>query len=436
MTSFARDFLGGSYRGTPPPVPPPPPPPTPLPYDINIILISGQSNSEDQDAAPIINRTGRAGVVMLDTIRPRTWGASFGSTFSTAVGTEYINSTTFHMGGDMVPAAGDKLMQLIEDEDGFTYADHSQMILPVHIGQSSSAISEFSHGTAVFTAVTNHLTAVKAAADAQSKTVGIICGAWLWGADGYEDDITQSDWYDQVHAYWSGDVNTYLADIFDQLGEDFPVGIMQTHAHGARGYGTNPYGAEAELELCEDFARYHIINPEGPWFLNGLNRGWAGSTIHHGPHEAAIIGAYIGWFAKRLIVDAGTWNSHIPSFTRVSSTEIRWTGAFTGLRMGVAGTGLPPTTMVTNYGLFAYDPATPTTEIALTRPPYQDGDDLVLKTAGTFPVGVKVRGGSRTSSSNIASNIAFISSDVQTYSVLGQEIRLWRHIPTFDRVAA
>lgn len=414
-------------------------PPPVLPYDINIIVISGQSNSEDADSVPMLPRTPSDMVVMLDAIRPRHFSGTFGlSGFTPAVSAEYISGTS-HWGGNLAPAIGDMIEQLITDVNGKTYAAHGKQVLPVHIGQSSSSMAQISHGTGLFTTIEAWFTAAKAAATAQGKSIGIIAGAHLWGANGYDNNIGETQARSDIFNYWKvgGDVHQHLQQAILGLSADFPVGIVGSHAHLRGGNDITPFVANAEAWLVETWPdKFQMVNGEGQFFFNGRGRGFGGSGVHHAAREAALIGAHIGWWVHQVVSLGGAWNSCIPILTRSGDSQITLSGLpASGWSWDFYATGLPPTYAQANHGWFLYDPAAPTTEIALTRPPYPGAaGTLVVDTVATLPANLSLRHGARAAASTIAGNDIWRPDDGPTFEINGVTHALHRNIPAFDKV--
>lgn len=427
------DFSGlaGSYRiAEPPPV---------LPYDINIIVIGGQSNSEDADSVPMLARAPSPMVQMLDTMRPRHFSGPFGlAGFIDADQAEAVISST-HWGCNLAPAVGDMLERLIEDVNGKTFATHGRTVVPVHIGLSSSTVAQMSYGTAHFTTITAWFSAAKVAADAAGKTIGIIAGAWLWGADAYDNSIGQSSAESDIHNYWKagGDVHFRLQQGVLGLAADFPVGIFGSHAHLRGGNDINPFVAEAEATLVSAHpSKYWMINGEGQFFFAGRRRGFAGSGVHHSAREAAVVGAHIGWWVHTVASLNSSWNSCIPLFARTGANQVTMSGLpDSGWHWDFLATGLAPTVAQANHGWFFYDPAAPTTELALTRPPYPAaGGTLVVDFVSALPTNLSVRHGARSTSSTIAGNDIWKEAVPVVFTLGAEAIELHRNIPALNKV--
>ncbi|MBU0801433.1 MAG: hypothetical protein KKA05_10600 [Alphaproteobacteria bacterium] len=436
LDASSANLVGGLVIGLQRALPLPP-----LRFDITIIPIFGQSNSESADSVYIIDREANPNVIMLDTMRPRHWsGGAYGTEFSPARAEEYIDVSGNHWGGDLAIALGKMMVQLLEAENAEGFSYNTQFILPVYIGQSSSSIAQMSYGTAVFDDVMEHMAAIKAAADAAGYSCGIGCAAHLWGADGYDDNIGTAQWELDVDGYWKlgGDFDTHISPIFGQDGEEFLVGIMQTAAHGARGYASNPFGAVAENNLVNAQARYELIDAEGSYFYAGSNQGLAGSGVHHSAREDARVGAMIGYWAKRRLVDNQVWPTYLPALSRINTTEIRATisGFVDGDYLLPVPNGLTPTQMQPNYGLIVVDPASPTVEHALARAPYDEDNEIVFKSASTWPTDVEVRNGARNTSNVHAGNYVVANPNAPTYTIDGTTFTLWRHIPIFQEAVA
>jgi hypothetical protein len=417
----------------------------PLPFDVNIVFISGQSNSEDADALPFEPDAPHEGVIMLDHFRPRHHVGTFGTgDFVPHQPREDIDNSSSppaRWGGNMALACGKQVMQRLEEDDGLPYAVHGKRILVVHIGRSGSPISGFSYGSADFTRVQEHLAAVRAKCISHGWTSGIIAGAWAWGANAYDNNIGKAATKTGIHNYWKigGDVDVYLSSIFGQQGVEFPVGFFQSAAHGPRAFAIDPYVATAENELVQEYARYHLINPEGFLFYNGADKGWSGSGVHHAGREAALMGAYIGWWVKRVVCDGVAWPSLLPSFTRVSARRVEATfaGFPAGHLLQTFATGLTPRTMQPNYGWCFCDPATPTTLLTLTRPPYPLGNKLVFEFTADLPVSLEVRHGAYASNNIHAGNYAVAPLVPEaSYTVRGNVHYLRRRIPVVKMAIA
>ena len=411
-------------------------PPPVLPYDINIIVLSGQSNSEDADSVPILPRTARPMVKMLDAIRPRHFSGTFGlSGFTDAIGTEYIASSS-HWGGNMAPAIGDILEQLIEDVNGKAFSVHGRTVVPVSIGMSSSSYAQLGFGTTHFATIENWFAAAKAAADMAGKSIGIIAAAWLHGADSYDTSIGQAACEAGIDGYW-GQVKTYLQ--VGKLGrsEPFPIGFVGSHAHFRGSNDINPFVAEAEAALiAANPTKYFMVNGEGQFFFDGRRRGFAGSGVHHSAREAAIIGACIGWWVHEVVSLGHGWSSCIPTFARTGAAQVTLSGLpSTGWEWDFYATGLSPTLAQANHGWFFYDPASPSTELALTRPPYEgSGGTLIADFVSALPTNLSVRYGARGAGSTIAGNDIWKPNSPILFSINGEDVPLHRNIPALNKV--
>ncbi len=411
-------------------------PPPVLPYDINVIVVSGQSNSEDADSVPMMARSTSPMVKMLDAIRPRHFAGTFGlSGFTDAVGAEYIASQS-HWGGNLAPAVGDMLEQLIEDVNGKSFATHGRTVVPVHIGMSSSSYAQIGHGTAHFTTIEAWFAAAKTAADAAGKSIGIIAGAWLHGADSYDNGIGQTAAEVGIDTYW-GQVMAYLQVAKLGRTEAFPIGFVGSHAHLRGGNDINPFVAEAEAAtIAANPTKYFMINGEGQFFFDGRRRGFAGSGVHHSAREAAIVGAHIGWWIHEVVSLGNSWNSCIPTFTRTGAAQVTLGGLpGSGWAWDFYATGLSPTLAQANHGWFFYDPASPGTELALSRPPYAGASGtLVADFVSALPTDLWVRYGARAAGSTIAGNDTWKPTTPILFSINGEDVPLHRNIPALNKV--
>lgn len=413
-------------------------PPPVLPYDINVVVISGQSNAEDADSVPMLARATSPMVKMLDAIRPRHFSGTFGlGGFTDATAAEHIASQS-HWGGNMAPAVGDMIEQLIEDVNGKAFATHGRTIVPVYIGMSSSSYAQIGHGTAHFSTIEAWFAAAKVAADAAGKSIGVIAGAWLHGADSYDNSIGQSAAEAGIDGYW-GQVLTYLQTGKFGRTEAFPVGIVGSHAHLRGGNDINPFVAEAEAALiAANPAKYFMVNGEGQFFFDGRRRGFAGSGVHHSAREAAIIGAHIGWWIHEVVSLGHSWNSCIPTFSRTGAAQVTMGGLpDSGWVWDFYATGLHPTLAQANHGWFFYDPASPSTELALSRPPYAGpGGTLVADFVSALPTNLSVRHGARAAGSTIAGNDIWKPTAPVFFSINGEDVPLHRNIPALNKVIA
>ncbi|MDB5472323.1 MAG: hypothetical protein JWR84_3883 [Caulobacter sp.] len=411
-------------------------PPPVLPYDINVIVLSGQSNSEDADSVPMMARTASPMVKMLDAIRPRHFTGTVGlAGFTNAVGAEYVASQS-HWGGNMAPAVGDVLEQLIEDVNGKTFAVHGRTVVPVHIGMSSSSYAQIGHGTAHFSTIESWFAAAKTSADAAGKSIGIIAGAWLHGADSYDNSIGQAASETGIDTYWD-QVLTYLQT--GKLGrtDAFPIGFVGSHAHLRGGNDINPFVAEAEAALiAANPTKYFMVNGEGQFFFDGRRRGFAGSGVHHSAREAATIGAHIGWWVHEVVSLGHSWNSCVPTFARTGAAQVTMSGLpNSGWEWDFYATGLQPTLAQANHGWFFYDPASPSTELALTRPPHAGaGGTLVADFVSALPTNLLVRYGARAAGSTIAGNDIWKPTAPILFAINGEDVPLHRNIPALNKV--
>lgn len=415
-------------------------PPPPLSSKNKVNLFVGQSNVVGQDSVPAPARTKTDFQVMLDTAKPTAWATAFGSTIAQAEGSEYIFSTTNHQHTTLPLAAGDTLEALIEDRFGQTFDEHGCRVFNVQVGLSSSDVTGFGYGTAHFTKVIDFCTQLVAVLEGLGESVELGVIIWAWGAHAYDNAFSQATVKSRIESWCgaTGDVMTYLAPIFGQTGEVIPVGFLGSHHHFRSSDPITPQVAMAEQQLiAEQPTRYFHVQGEGHHFLNGLDRGWAGSTSHHHPNEEEFMGGVIADFMySMLVADAPAWPNLCPTganFARTAARKLTLTVPNwpPGATFDFAPTGLFPTGARPNHGWFLCDPASPTTEIALTRLPYPGASagTLVFETATDLPTNLEVRYGCRTASDSIAGNTIIRLADPVTRTIKGASTELFRTFP-------
>lgn len=412
-------------------------PPPPLAADWIINIWAGQSDASGQDAVPMPARTPGGFTAMLDTLKPTAWSGAFGSTIANGVGSEYIFSTVSHQGTTWPAATGDALEALIASRYEMTYAEHGQRVFNVQAGLSSADVPGFSYPTAHFQRLIDWCTALKAAADTAGKTVKIGSIVWAgWGAYAYQNGYSQATVQTRIEGYCgaSGSVATHLLPIFGQSGETIPVGICGDFHHFQASDPTDPVVALAEHALVAgEPARYKMVLSTGSFFLNGLDRGWGGSTTHHHPNEEQLMsGVVADWLYSELVTDADPWINFIPTFVKTSGTRITATLASfpSGAKIGFKPTGLFPTGARPSHGWFFHDPATPTIEIDLARMPYEGSTPgtIIFDFTTTLPSTVGYRYGARSSSDSIAGNTMILFDSPIMVPVKGVSTEVYRNI--------
>jgi hypothetical protein len=379
-------------------------------------------------------RTASDFAIMLDRIKPVTFTGTFGSAFSQAVSNEYIFTTTNHQGDTYALAVADNLERLIEEIDGQTYEDHGQRVIVADIGLSSSPVSGFDYGTAHFTTVMDWLTAVKAAADLEGKTVKIKGLVWAWGANSYAADEGYATAYAAINGYCGtgGTIDTYLLPILGQT-DPIEVGFMSTHHHYQATLPEDPFVARAEVALAAAFPdRYSIIHGKGINHLNGLDRGFAGSNTHHHPSEEEFMAGVIAWWAHTRFVADEPWSDLVPSVAKTGARQLTLTISDfpEDAYFGFQASGLFPTVAQPSHGWWVCDQATPTTEVTLVRPPYAGATagTLIIDTTADLPTNWEVRYGSRTGDSYLAGNSVIKFTNPHMVSVKGVDVPLYRNM--------
>ena len=402
-------------------------------YDINIILIFHQSGSEDGDAVPILDVTGQDGALMWGTNRPRFATAPFASTFTNAVSTEHIDDEV-HWGGDKAMALGKSILQGITDHTGLTIDDHGRNVVVIYAGQSSTWITSIGTGSATRLLVKAHLQEIADYCVANTLSAAIVAHCHHGGEQAYVDGLTTPQVISDLTDFYGpgGDIATDLYPIFEQT-TLAPTYCITSHAHDPRGYDIDPRVAEAEVQLAEAESWFKVIKGSGEWFYAGRRRGFAGSGVHPGQYEQALFGKAYADAIVTEQVKSETLFQPIPTFTRTSATEIR--ASFSNWPAGgfgtVIGSGLYPQSMQANYGWFFCEPATPTVELALTRAPYWDDDEIVFKFSATLPTLVDVRHGARTAVSSLGGNMGVDTG--QTYTLDGVTYEIIATIPALNR---
>lgn len=412
-----------------------------FPFDINILLISGQSNSEGAQSMPLATpfSTPRDGVLMMDAIRARHFtGTRRVSGLTPAVETSYFDGTSTWGTTPGRPAC-DMVLDLVAAENNATFEFHGKYLLPMCIGRSSSSIPEISAGapSGVWELAVANLQAIKdetlrVGSPYYGMSVGIIGLAWLWGADGYEDGISAATWQSQLAGYFSA-CDTTFAPIFGQRA-NWRYGIVQTSAHAAKGFNLNPYGAVVENTMASLVNRIDIVNPEGPMFFDPSTENPVGSAVHHSGRSSAIVGGWIGRWLKRTAIDRETWGNFLPTVTRVSTTLVKLT--YSDLEPGhflsVRTNGQPTNrTMQPNYGIELYNPASPSTPLALAQLPWVEGDSIYVETAANLPPTCSVRIGAGSYSGNFV-QLPALPEYAMTLTVNGVAEPIERWLPIID----
>jgi hypothetical protein len=413
------------------------PAPDVLEADITVILKSGQSDSLGQDALPMPARTPSDFAQMLDTNKPPVYSGSFGTTLTQAVGNEYIFGTTNHQGDTFALAIADNLEKFIETIDGVTQAEHGKQVIVVDIGLSSAPVSSFSYGTAHFTKFMDWCDALVIAAAAANKTVKVKALIWAWGAQAYAADLGYASAYASINGYCGpgGDIDTHIMPKFGQTGETIQVGIMSTHHHYQTTNPADPFVARAEIALVSDYPdRYSIIQGKGIHHLNGLNRGWAGSSTHHHPDEEQMMGAVAAWWlhTKLAAGGSGTWFNAIPTIEKTGARQFTLTlpGFPADAYIGFKSSGLFPTIAQPMHGWWVCDQSTPTVSVPLVRPPYpgNTAGTIIIDTTADIPANWEVRYGC-TASSYLAGNTVIKFNTPYTAKVRGVDTPLFRAMP-------
>lgn len=417
------------------------PPPSVLPADITVFFKAGQSDSLGQDSRPSPARTANNFATRLDTIKPAVYSGSFGTAFSQAVESEYIFTTTNHQGDAFALSIMDNLDTFITARTGQSQAVHGKQVIIVDTGLSSSDVAGFAYPTAHFQKVLDWCDAVVVAAGLAGKSIqfgGII---WAWGAYAYAFNggvgVSQATAKASIESYCgaSGSVATYVLPKFGQSGS-FPVMIMSTHHHYQANNPEQIRVALAEQELAAgEPTRYRILHGKGIHHLNGLNLGLAGSSTHHHPNEEELMGGVVAWYIDECVTFGGnsTWPTLIPTVVKTSARKFTLTFANfpATASFGFKSSGLTPSQAQVNHGWVVADQATPTTAVALVRPPYAGtvAGTLIIDTVADIPANWEIRYGSDTANSNLAGNTVIRYATPKTVPVKGVATDLFHALP-------
>ena len=408
----------------------------PLPDDITVIGIVGQSNIVGQDSVPMPARTASDFSIKLDTMKPNSTATAFGTAFTQAAPEEYITGATLHQGVTLGLKAGDVLEQMILDRQGLTQADHGRQVIFLYMGLSSSDVSGFSYPSAHFARMIAWFTAAKAAADLAGKTIKLRRIIWGWGAYAYDNNVGQASVSASIQGYCgpTGDIATRILPLLGQTGEVVKVGFIGSHHHYRATDEITPFVAMAEQALViAQPDRYQHVEGEGIHFLNGLDRGWGGSTSHHHPNEEEEIAGPVADWLYTDLVHSRTWCNMMPTFARTGANQVTASIANfpAASSFGFRASGLFPGGAQPNYGWFLCDPATPTVELALTRLPYPGPTPgtIIFDTVSALPANLEIRHGCRDNVNNTAGNLVVIADDPVVTTVKGVATPVYRSMP-------
>lgn len=408
--------------------------------DITVFFKAGQSDSLGQDSAPAPARTANDFGLRLDTIKPAVYSGSFGTTLTQAINSEYIFGTTNHQNDTFALSIMDNLDTFITDRTGENQLAHGKQVLIVDTGLSSSDVSGFSYPTDHFQKVLDWCDAAIAAADAAGKTISFGGIIWTWGAYAYSASggvgVGQATAKASIESYCgaSGSVATHVLPKFGQTGT-FPVIIMGNHHHYQNNDPTIPFVSLAEQELVAgEPTRYRLIHGKGIHHLNGLDRGFAGSSTHHHPNEEELMGGVVAWYIDECITFGGnsTWPTLVPTVVKTSARKFTLTfpdfpaDAYFGFK----ASGLTPTGAQVDHGWHVCDQSTPGTRVELVRPPYPGAVDgtLIIDTVADIPANWELRYGC-TGSQYIAGNTVIKYNTPKTVPVKGVDTELFHALP-------
>jgi hypothetical protein len=275
-------------------------------YDINHFLVYGQSLSQGDWEPNIVSNVQKYNSLMF-TGGMRVWENRNQGTIYTALVPAVETAFAYEEGETVVgaetrgetPCSGmaDKIVELIDEEDGFAYSDQQYQILVSAPGMGGTNIATLSDQAGIYyLRLLRDVTNGKRLAEESGKTYWCPAVTWIQGEADVYYDMSQEDYYNAMESLFDN-LNTDIKAITGQT-EDVHFFLYQTQAFdwyfGAK--FTYPDVPLAQLQISLDKPNVHLATP-----------------IYHFPHIAndchftAVgskwFGGYFGIAYKRVVID-------------------------------------------------------------------------------------------------------------------------------------
>jgi len=197
------------------------------------------------------------------------------------------------------PASGtaDKLIELIQAEDGFDYTDQQYQILVSAPGMGGTGIVALSdQGGVYYTRLIADVTNGKSLADASGKSYGVPAISWIQGEQDTYSDMSQATYYSNMVTLFTN-LNVDIKAITGQT-EDVNFFLYQTACFDFY-FGskyTYPDVSLAQLQIANDLDHVHLATPV--YHLPKLS-----DNVHFTSIGSKWFGGYFGIAYKRVIID-------------------------------------------------------------------------------------------------------------------------------------
>lgn len=275
-------------------------------YDINHFIDYGQSLGQGDWEPTIVSNVQKYNSLMF-TGGMRVWENRNQGTIYDALIPAVETSFTYVEGETVVgansrgetPCSGmaDKIVELIRDEDGFSYTDQQYQILVSAPGMGGTSIGELSNVNGIYyLRLLRDVTNGKRLAEESGKTYWCPAVTWIQGEADVYGNMSQVDYYNSMESLFNN-LNNDIKAITGQT-DDVNFFLYQTQSFDwyYGGKFTYPDVPLAQLQISLDKPNVHLATPiyHLPLLANDCHFTAIGSKW---------FGGYFGIAYKRIIID-------------------------------------------------------------------------------------------------------------------------------------
>ena len=333
--------------------------------EINHILAYGQSLSVGTSGSPALTHQQAYNSLTFDAtmsaFKPLTEPAYGG-----LAGTETTAS-----------GAAEHVVELIRDEAGISYQDHSYQILGSTAGEGGYTITGLEKGGAIYPRIPAQIAAAKSIADSLGKLYALQAVTWIQGESDYNEGTSRTAYKTKL-LQMQANIEADAKAITGQTG-NVPLITYQVASHKQRP-ATYPVIALAQLDAVVEGTNVYGACPMYIF-------DYVADNVHMPARSYKRLGAYFGLVYKRVVIDQQPWD-----VLRPISKTVR--GAYVYIKFNVPVRPLKwDTTQVlknTNYGFTVLDSGG--AEITqIEEPVIINADTVKLHLASTPAAGVKIQ---------------------------------------------
>lgn len=350
-------------------------------FEVNFFPVYGQSLSVGQARPAISTAQGYDNVMFTRGMRPQydyplETPAQWYAGFVPAVEIDSPESSV--LGETPCMGAGDMLKQLILDEDGKAYTDHTYKLLLSAPGFGALTLAALDKGSVHYDRLIEQSTYLASVSETDGATYVCPAVGWVQGESDYISNTTAAT-YETLLNTMIADLNT---DIKAATGQTKDVVMISYQVSSHIGYAADDIPDIAQAQLNVE-ASNPLFVCAGPIY----HLPYGNTTGHLNPVGSRMLGAYLGIAYKRQIIDGETFRPIriLSTLAQGSVLQLTYT---TPVGKLVWDTTIVPEQTDYGFELFQSDGTTP---ITISSVEITDYDRVKITAAATIPAGAIVR---------------------------------------------